>query len=153
MAAADHIEIRVEGKGAHAALPHDGVDTIVVATTLVQALQSIVSRNLDPIDQDVVSITQFHAGDAFNVIPPLAELAGIPVDDYTKGKKAQPGSAEDRATLLAAIELASDSYFSFLQSNEPDAKIAHRVIKYFEKRVMSWGFRFWYEASSLEYQT
>ncbi|MEC8155155.1 MAG: amidohydrolase, partial [Pseudomonadota bacterium] len=76
MAAADHIEIRVEGKGAHAALPHDGVDTIVVATALVQALQSIVSRNLDPIDQAVVSITQIHAGDAFNVIPPVAELAG-----------------------------------------------------------------------------
>ena len=76
MAAAAHIEIRVEGKGAHAALPHDGVDTIVVATALVQALQSIVSRNLDPIDQAVVSITQIHAGDAFNVIPPVAELAG-----------------------------------------------------------------------------
>ena len=76
MAAADHIEIRVEGKGAHAALPHDGVDTIVVATALVQALQSIVSRNIDPIDQAVVSITQIHAGDAFNVIPPAAELAG-----------------------------------------------------------------------------
>ncbi len=76
MAAADHIEITVEGKGAHAAMPHNGVDTVVVASAVVQALQSIVSRNVDPLDQAVISITQIHAGDAFNVIPQTAELAG-----------------------------------------------------------------------------
>ncbi|MGB1157575.1 MAG: M20 aminoacylase family protein [Alphaproteobacteria bacterium] len=76
MAAADHIEITIEGKGAHAAMPQNGVDTVVVASAVVQALQSIVSRNVDPLDQAVVSITQIHAGDAFNVIPQVAELAG-----------------------------------------------------------------------------
>lgn len=76
MAAADLIEISIEGKGAHAAMPYNGIDTVVVAAALVQALQSIVSRNVDPLDQAVVSITQIHAGDAFNVIPQTAELAG-----------------------------------------------------------------------------
>lgn len=74
---------------------------------------------------DVFSFVMKRDGTDFpTAIRTLAELAGIPVDDYTKGKKAQPGSPEDRATLLSAIKLASDSYFSFLQSNEPDAKIA-----------------------------
>ncbi|MGB1160785.1 MAG: M20 aminoacylase family protein [Alphaproteobacteria bacterium] len=76
MAAADHIEITIEGKGAHAAMPHNGIDTVLVASAVVQALQSIVSRNVDPLDQAVVSITQIHSGDAFNVIPQTAELAG-----------------------------------------------------------------------------
>ena len=76
MAAADHIEITIEGKGAHAAMPHNGIDTVLVASAVVQALQSIVSRNIDPLDQAVVSITQIHSGDAFNVIPQTAELAG-----------------------------------------------------------------------------
>ncbi|MAV46296.1 MAG: amidohydrolase [Alphaproteobacteria bacterium TMED89] len=76
MAAADLLEITVEGKGAHAAMPDNGVDSVVVAAALVGALQSIVSRNVDPLDQAVVSITQIHAGDAFNVIPQVAELAG-----------------------------------------------------------------------------
>lgn len=76
MAAADHIEITIEGKGAHAAMPHNGVDTVLIASAVVQALQGIVSRNVDPLDQAVVSITQIHAGDAFNVIPQVAELAG-----------------------------------------------------------------------------
>lgn len=76
MAAADLIEITIEGKGAHAAMPHNGVDTVVVASAVVQALQSIVARNVDPLDQAVISVTQIHAGDAFNVIPQVAELAG-----------------------------------------------------------------------------
>ena len=76
MAAADHIEISIEGRGAHAAIPQNGIDSVVVGAALIQALQTIVSRNVDPLDQAVVSITQFHAGDAFNVIPQEAKLAG-----------------------------------------------------------------------------
>ena len=76
MAAADLIEITIEGKGAHAAMPHNGVDTVVVASAVVQALRSIVAPNVDPLDQAVISVTQIHAGDAFNVIPQVAELAG-----------------------------------------------------------------------------
>jgi DNA primase len=74
---------------------------------------------------DVFSFVMKRDGTDFpTAIRTLADLAGIPVDEYTKGKKTQPGSPDDRGTLLAAIKLASDSYFEYLQSNEPDAKIA-----------------------------
>ncbi len=74
---------------------------------------------------DVFSFVMKRDGTDFpTAIRTLAELAGIPVDEYTRGKKTQPGSPDDRATLLAAIKLASDSYFEYLQSNDLDAKIA-----------------------------
>jgi hippurate hydrolase len=76
MAAFDVFEITVDGRGTHAAMPHLGVDPIVVASHLVTALQSLVSRNVNPLDQLVVSVTQFHAGDTWNVIPPSATLRG-----------------------------------------------------------------------------
>lgn len=76
MAAFDVFEIIVTGKGTHAAMPHIGVDPIVVASHLVTALQTLVSRNANPLDQLVVSVTQFHAGDTWNVIPPQAMLRG-----------------------------------------------------------------------------
>ncbi|CAO4183068.1 Amidohydrolase [Methylorubrum aminovorans] len=76
MAAADFFDIRITGRGAHAAMPHQGIDPIVVATGLAQAMQSIVSRNSNPLKSAVVSITQIHAGAAYNVIPEGAHLAG-----------------------------------------------------------------------------
>lgn len=76
MAAFDVFEIIITGKGTHAAMPHLGIDPIVVTSQLVTALQSLVSRNVDPLDQLVVSVTQFHAGDTWNVIPPSAMLRG-----------------------------------------------------------------------------
>jgi hippurate hydrolase len=76
-AAADLIEIEVRGKGAHAAKPHDGVDTTVVASHIVLALQSIVARNVDPVKQAVVSVTSFETDStAFNVIPGGVLLRG-----------------------------------------------------------------------------
>src|SRR6056297_141921 len=76
-AAADLIEIDIEGKGAHAAKPQDGVDTTLVASHIVLALQSLVSRNLDPIKQAVVSVTSFQTDStAFNVIPGKVQLRG-----------------------------------------------------------------------------
>ncbi|MBO1022465.1 amidohydrolase [Methylobacterium sp. SD274] len=76
MAAADFFDIRITGRGAHAAEPHRGLDSIVAASALVQALQSIVSRNADPLKSAVLSVTQIHAGAAYNVIPEGAHLAG-----------------------------------------------------------------------------
>jgi len=76
-AAADLIEIEVRGKGAHAAKPQDGVDTTVVASHVVLALQSIVARNVDPVKQAVVSVTSFETDStAFNVIPGAVRLKG-----------------------------------------------------------------------------
>ncbi len=76
MASANQFEITVTGKGAHAAMPHNGVDPIMVAVALAQNLQTLITRNKKPIDTAVLSITQIHAGDAYNIIPNEAVLRG-----------------------------------------------------------------------------
>jgi len=76
MAACDCFEITVVGEGAHGAMPHLGIDPMVCATEIVGGLQTIASRVTDPLDSAVVSVTMFHAGDAFNVIPGRVELGG-----------------------------------------------------------------------------
>lgn len=76
MASFDIFEIELAGRGSHAALPHTGIDPIVAASALVQALQTIASRNVDPIESAVVTVTQIHAGDTWNVIPDTAVLRG-----------------------------------------------------------------------------
>lgn len=76
MAAADYVSIEIEGKGAHAARPHLGIDPILVGAQMVNQLQSIVSRNVDPLESGVVSICVFNAGTTNNVIPQTARLAG-----------------------------------------------------------------------------
>ena len=76
-AAADQFDIYVEGKGAHAAKPHEGVDTTVVASQIVMALQTIASRNVDPVKQVVVSVTSFETDTkSHNVIPQRVHLRG-----------------------------------------------------------------------------
>jgi hippurate hydrolase len=76
MAAFDIFEITVTGKGAHAAMPHLGNDPVLAASAIVTALQAVASRTIDPLDAAVVSVTQFHAGDTWNVIPERAVLRG-----------------------------------------------------------------------------
>jgi amidohydrolase len=76
MAADSDFTVVVDGKGGHAALPHQCHDPIVAAAHIVAALQSLVARDVSPIDTGVLSVTKFHAGTAFNVIPDKAELAG-----------------------------------------------------------------------------
>jgi len=76
MAAYDIFEVVVKGVGAHGAMPHHGIDPVVVGAHIVTALQSIVARNLDPMDTAVVSTTQIHAGDTWNVIPQECTLRG-----------------------------------------------------------------------------
>lgn len=76
MASFDTFEINVTGKGSHAAMPHEGIDTVVVAAAIVSALQTISSRNNHPADAVVVSVTQIHGGDTWNVIPETVVLRG-----------------------------------------------------------------------------
>jgi len=76
MAAADHLQIEIDGKGGHAARPHFSIDTILVGAQMINALQSIVARNVDPLDSAVVSVCTFQAGHADNVIPQHALLRG-----------------------------------------------------------------------------
>lgn len=76
MASADMFTIEISGKGSHGAHPHQGIDPIVTGAEIVTAFQRIVSRTLNPIDTGVVSVTQFHAGRAMNVIPQTAVIKG-----------------------------------------------------------------------------
>jgi len=76
MAATAEFTITVKGRGGHAAMPHGTIDPIVITSHLVVALQTIASRSTDPVEAVVVSVTKFHAGDAYNVIPESAQIAG-----------------------------------------------------------------------------
>jgi amidohydrolase len=76
MAATASIDIKIEGLGGHAARPHKSIDSVLVGVQLISALQSIVSRNVDPLESAVLSICEFHAGNARNVIPQSAILRG-----------------------------------------------------------------------------
>ncbi len=76
MAAADRLYIEIEGRGGHAAKPHQSIDSILVGAQIINQIQSIVSRNVDPLESAVVSICQFQAGSADNIIPQTAKLSG-----------------------------------------------------------------------------
>ena len=76
MAAADHLAIEIEGKGGHAARPHLSIDTILVGAQMINQLQSIVARNVDPLEAAVISVCMFQAGHTDNVIPQHAVLRG-----------------------------------------------------------------------------
>ena len=76
MAGGGLFDIHITGKGAHGARPESGVDPVIIATQIISALQSVVSRNVAPLDSAVISVTQMHSGDAYNVIPQEAVLRG-----------------------------------------------------------------------------
>jgi amidohydrolase len=76
MAATDAIDIKIDGLGGHAARPHKCIDSVLVGAQLISALQSIVSRSVDPLDSAVITMCEFHAANARNVIPQTAELRG-----------------------------------------------------------------------------
>ena len=76
MASSNEFKVTIRGKGGHAAMPHNGLDPVPVACQMVQAFQTIISRNKKPIDAGVISVTMIHAGEATNVIPDSCELQG-----------------------------------------------------------------------------
>ena len=99
MASVDDFHIVVEGIGAHAAYPHRGVDPIVIAAQIVTALQSIVSRQTNPVDTAVVTVGQIHAGTARNIIPPhgrVTRYGARPESAGSRADRATPGIAGER---------------------------------------------------------
>lgn len=117
MAATAEFVITVKGRGGHDAMPHTVVDPILAASQIVTALQSIASRNVHPLDSVVVSVTKFHAGDAFNVIPDTVELAGT----VRTLKKEVNADAESRMrTICAGVAAAHGAAVEiFYDSNYP----------------------------------
>jgi len=106
MAASDRFTAKIIGKGCHAAMPHLGIDPIVLASNAVSDLQNIVSRRVNPLEPAVMSICSFHGGTSYNVIPQEVELKGtirslsnevradIPkwIEEYLKGQAIQYGN-------------------------------------------------------------
>ncbi|BCM82350.1 M20 aminoacylase family protein [Methylobacterium indicum] len=132
MAAADFFDIRIVGRGAHGAQPHRGVDPVVVQAALVQALQTIVSRNADPLQSAVLSITQVHAGAAYNVIPEEAHLAGTirTFDDDIRAlvaKRMREIAAGIAATFGAEIVVDIRNIFSVLRNSEAQTQAAAAI--------------------------
>ena len=76
LAAAGSLKIVVHGKGGHAAMPHKAIDPVATAAKIVVELQTIISRELDPLESGVISVTMIHGGGAYNVIPPSMDLQG-----------------------------------------------------------------------------
>ncbi|MDQ2705991.1 MAG: M20 family metallopeptidase [Pseudomonadota bacterium] len=110
MAATAEFTIRVTGRGGHAAMPHLSIDPIVAASQIVLALQTIASRTVDPAESVVVSVTKFHGGDAYNVIPEHVELAGT----VRTLKKEVAALTRDRMQAICeAIGKASGTTVSF----------------------------------------
>ncbi|EKV31492.1 Catalyzes the cleavage of p-aminobenzoyl-glutamate to p-aminobenzoate and glutamate, subunit A [Caenispirillum salinarum AK4] len=116
MAAADRFTITIQGKGAHAAAPHLGRDPVVAGAALVQALQALVSRHCPPHETLVVSVTEFHAGDTFNVLPDAARLGGtVRYFDKQIGEQAIGGMKRMAEGIGAAhgVEVSVDYQYGY----------------------------------------
>src|SRR3954471_3498131 len=134
MAGADFFDITIRGYGAHGAMPERSKDPVVIAMTLGQALQTIVSRNVDPLQSAVLSITQIHAGSAYNVIPGEARLAGT-VRAFSDEVRAL---IRDRIRTICAgmaaafqVEIVADvrDAFSVLFNDEEQSKVIEEVAR------------------------
>lgn len=129
MSAADRFTVRLRGRGGHAASPRESRDPVVAAAHLVTALQSIVSRNVDALDQAVLSVTSVHAGTAFNIIPETAELLGT-VRTFTPEVRERVIARFDAivANLAAAFDVESSiDYQSGTKAVSNAADLAARV--------------------------
>lgn len=134
MAAADFFDIKIRGYGAHGAMPERSKDAVVIATTVAQALQTIVSRNVDPLQAAVLSITQIHAGSAYNVIPGEAWLCGTVrtfSDDIRKlvAKRMRAVCAGLAATFEVEIDVEIRDTFSVLVNQEEQSRVVEEVAR------------------------
>ena len=117
-AAADGFVIEVRGKGGHGAAPHEAVDPITAAAQLVSGLQHVVSRTVDPIERAVVSVTQFHAGTADNIIPESVELRGT-VRTFEPEVRAQVRAAMGRLAQGIAEAHGCTATFEYVEGYAP----------------------------------
>ena len=134
MAAADFFDIRIQGYGAHGAMPERSKDAVVIAMTLGQALQSIVSRNVDPLQAAVLSITQIHSGSAYNVIPGEAWMCGTVrcfSDEIREliRKRMREISAGFAVAYDAEISVEIRDGFSVLVNQEEQSRVVEEVAR------------------------
>jgi hippurate hydrolase len=140
MAAFATFEIKVQGKGAHGGMPHEGHDPVVAASQIVCALQTIASRNVAPLESSVVTVTQVHAGDAWNVIPEMGIIRGT-----TRWFDTEVGELIERrigkiATRVAeafdcTAEIAYTHRYPATINHKPCAEFVRSVLD--EKRILA----------------
>lgn len=118
MAAPDTFECRIIGKGGHAAIPQDCVDPIAIGAQVITAWQQVVSRTVDPLDPVVLSVTQFHAGTAFNVIPNEAYLAGT-VRSFAPELRSQVPDQMERVVAALTTAFGGSYQFQYEQGYRP----------------------------------
>ena len=133
MAAADMFDLTINGRGGHAALPDQCIDPIVVASQVVSALQTITSRNTHPVDSVVISVTQIHAGDAYNVIPDSVRMHGTVRTFQTETRDKIPSSmlrvAEGvSAAYGATCELNYMSGYPATINSVPETEISAKAV-------------------------
>jgi amidohydrolase len=134
MASTDDINIRIEGLGGHAARPHISIDSVLVGAQLITALQSIVARSVDPLEAAVISICEFHAGNARNVIPQTAELKGTvrtlkPEVKKLVEKRVREVVAGVAQMTGAKIDLEYVSKYPVTVNHAPQTEVATQVAK------------------------
>jgi amidohydrolase len=133
-ASSNEFKITIRGKGAHAAMPHNGIDPVPVACQMVQAFQTIITRNKRPIDTGVISVTMIHAGEATNVVPDSCVVEGT-VRTFTMEVLQM---IEQRMQLVAehtAAAFGATVDFSFKRNYPPT--INHSAETAFARRVMA----------------
>ena len=122
-------DIEITGIGGHAAMPQNCVDPIVISSSVIQALQTVVSRNIDPFKPSVISVTQVHAGDAYNVIPDSVQLCGgVRYFDQESGliikRRIEEGLQGICSTYGASFTLNYDELYPVLSNHEKETGIA-----------------------------
>jgi hippurate hydrolase len=133
MASSNEFKITIRGKGSHAALPHNGVDPVPVACQLVQAFQTIITRNKKPVDAGVISVTMIHAGEATNVVPDSCVIQGtvrtfsIEVLDMIEARMRQI-SEHVCAAFDAKAEFHFNRNYPPTINSAPEAAFARKVM-------------------------
>ncbi len=134
MAGTCSFEISVHGHGCHAAMPNQGIDTLVVASQLVLALQTVVARNVHPCESAVVSVTQIHGGEALNVIPDDAQLRGTIRTFKTEVQEGVERAIERLCSGIASafgarIEVRFEHRYPATVNSESEAALCSKVAK------------------------
>ncbi len=131
MAAADMFSLEIIGKGGHGALPHQTRDTVMIGSLVVQGLQTIVSRTVDPLEPAVVTVGSFHAGTKSNIIPGKARLEGTVRTINAELRKKMPGLMEK---IIAGICSSHDTEYKFdYQWGYPPVINDRNLVKVVEK--------------------
>lgn len=133
MASSNEFTVTIRGKGGHAALPHNALDPVPVACQMVQAFQTIISRNTKPIDAGVISVTMIHAGEATNVIPDSCELRGT-VRTFTVELLDMIEQRMREVVAHTAAAFGAQAEFEFVRNYPPTINSAPEVE--FARKVM-----------------